>query len=145
MIFQNLAEYNIVTVKNKVALLKATPEKLLGDLNTFGFMFEALCERDLKIYAESFGANLFHYQDYLNREIDAVIELDDGTWCAFEIKLGANQIDGAAKELIAIRDGLAKEKDGVPPSVLCVICGMSNAAYQRPDGVFVVPITALKN
>ena len=127
------------------ALLKATPEKLLGDLNTFGFMFEALCERDLKIYAESFGANLFHYQDYLNREIDAVIELDDGTWCAFEIKLGANQIDGAAKELIAIRDDLAKEKDGVPPSVLCVICGMSNAAYQRPDGVFVVPITALKN
>ena len=127
------------------ALLKATPEKLQGDLNTFGFMFEALCERDLKIYAESFGANVFHYQDYQNREIDAVIELDNGTWCAFEIKLGAYQIDSAARELISIRDDIAKEKDGVPPSVLCVICGMSNAAYQRPDGVFVVPITALKN
>lgn len=127
------------------ALLKATPEKLQGDLNTFGFMFEALCERDLKIYAESFGANVFHYQDYQNREIDAVIELDNGTWCAFEIKLGANQIDSAARELISIRDKIAEEKDGVPPSVLCVICGMSNAAYQRADGVFVVPITALKN
>ena len=127
------------------ALLKATPEKLLGDLNTFGFMFEALCERDLKIYAESFGANLFHYQDYQNREIDAVVELDNGNWCAFEIKLGANQIDAAAAELISVRDDIANQKDGVPPSVLCVICGMSNAAYQRPDGVFVVPITALKN
>ena len=118
---------------------------MLGDLNTFGFMFEALCERDLKIYAESFGANVFHYQDYQNREIDAVVELDNGNWCAFEIKLGANQIDAAAAELISVRDDIANQKDGVPPSVLCVICGMSNAAYQRPDGVFVVPITALKN
>ncbi len=78
------------------ALLKATPERLIGDLNTFGFMFEALAERDLKIYAESFGANLYHYQDYSNKEVDAVIELSDGRWCAFEIKLGANQIDKAA-------------------------------------------------
>lgn len=127
------------------ALLKATPDRLLNDLQTFGFMFEALCERDLRIYAESFHANLFHYQDYKNREIDAVIELDDGRWCAFEIKLGANQIDKAAADLISIRDSIAKEKNSIPPSVLCVICGMSNAAYRRPDGVYVVPITALKN
>lgn len=127
------------------ALMKATPERLLNDLNTFGFLFEALCERDLKIYAESFDAKVFHYQDYQNREIDAVIELDDGRWCAFEIKLGANQIDSAAAELVSIRDDIAKEPNGVPPSVLCVICGMSNAAYRRPDGVLVVPITALKN
>ena len=58
------------------ALLKATPEKLIGDLNTFGFMFEGLCERDLKVYAQAFGGSLFHYQDYKNREIDAVIVLD---------------------------------------------------------------------
>lgn len=127
------------------ALIKATPDRLLNDLNTFGFMFEAMCERDLKVYAGSFGASVMHYQDYQNREIDAVIELEDGRWCAFEIKLGAHQIDAAAEELTAIRDDIAKEKDGVPPSVLCVICGMSNAAYVRPDGVFVVPITALKN
>jgi len=126
------------------ALLKATPEKLIGDLATFGFMFEALCERDLKIYAETFGANLYHYQDYANREFDAVIELADGKWCAFEIKLGANRIDEAAANLIKIRDTIT-EGGGVTPSVLCVICGMSNAAYQRPDGVFVVPVTVLKN
>ena len=116
------------------ALLKASPERLIGDLETFGFLFEALCERDLRIYANSFGAKLYHYQDYMNREIDAVIELDDGEWCAIEIKLGAKQID--ADWMI--------ENDAKAPAVLCVICGLSNAAYQRPDGVFVVPITALK-
>ena len=67
------------------ALLRATPEKLIGDLETFGFLFEALCERDLKIYAESFGASLYHYQDYADNEIDAVIELPDGDWCGIEI------------------------------------------------------------
>jgi predicted AAA+ superfamily ATPase len=127
------------------ALIKATPEKLLKDLRTFGFIFEAMCERDLKIYAESLGANVFHYQDYKNRELDAVIELDDGRWCAFEIKLGVNQIDAAAENLLNIRNEISKEKNGVPPSVMCVICGLSTAAYRRPDGVFVVPITALKN
>lgn len=126
------------------ALLKATPDRLIGDLETFGFLFEALVEHDLKIYAESFGANVFHYQDYNNKEIDAVIELSDGRWCAFEIKLGANQIDKAAAELVRLRDSIA-EAGGIVPSVLCVICGLSNAAYMRPDGVIVVPITALKN
>ena len=127
------------------ALLKATPEKLINDLETLGFLFEALCERDLKIYAESFGAKLYHYQDYKNREIDAVIEMADGRWAAFEIKLGANQIEAAAANLIKIRDEIAAEDDGVPPSVLCVLCGLSNAAYKREDGVYVVPITALRD
>lgn len=127
------------------ALLKASPEQLINDLNTFGFLFEALCERDLKIYAESFGGELYHYQDYDGKEIDAVIELENGKWCAFEIKLGANQIDNAAGNLLALSKAIAAEKGGIPPSVLCVICGIANAAYQRPDGVFVVPITALKN
>ena len=126
------------------ALLRATPEMLLGDLNTLGFLFEALCERDLKIYAESFGASLYHYQDYAGREIDAVIELENGEWCAFEIKLGANKIDGAAENLISISKSI-RESGGKPPQICCVLCGLSNAAYQRPDGVFVVPITALKN
>ena len=127
------------------ALLKATPASLLGDLETLGFLFEALCERDLRIYAESFGASLYHYQDYKNQEIDAVIELPDGTWCAFEIKLGANQIDAAASNLLEIKKQIEEDPKGKPPTVLCVLCGMSNAAYQRPDGVFVVPITALKD
>ena len=127
------------------AALKMTPDMLLGDLETLGFLFEALCERDLKIYADCFDASVYHYQDYNGKEIDAVIELNDGNWAAFEIKLGANQIDAAAKSLISIRDDIAKEEGGKPPKVLGVICGLSNAAYKRPDGVYVVPITALKD
>lgn len=127
------------------ALLRLTPEGLLGDLETLGFFFEALCERDLKIYAEAFGAKLYHYQDYRGKEIDAVIELSDGNWCAFEIKLGANQIDTAAKGLLEIKQEIEADPKGKPPEILGVICGMANAAYQRPDGVYVVPITALKN
>ena len=126
------------------ALLKATPTELLNDLETLGFLFEALCERDLRIYAESFGGTLFHYQDYKNQEIDAVIELPDGAWCALEIKLGANQIDAAAENLLKIKQQVTEDSKGKPPAVLCVLCGMANAAYQRPDGVFVVPLTALK-
>ncbi len=126
------------------ALLNLSEDKLINDLETFGLLFEALVERDLKVYAESMGAKTYHYQDYLNREIDQIIELEDGDWCAFEIKLGANQIDSAANNLLKISAGI-KENKGKTPKVLCVICGMTNAAYQRPDGVYVVPITALKN
>ena len=126
------------------ALLKATPEKLIGDLETFGFLFEALCERDLKIYAESFGASLYHYQDYAGNEIDAIIELPDGSWCGFEIKLGVNKIEEAAANLLHIRNSIKKD-GGKLPVMLCVLCGLSNAVYQRADGVFVIPLTALRN
>lgn len=126
------------------ALLNLTENKLINDLETFGFLFEAMVERDLKIYADSFNAKVYHYQDYLNREIDSIIELEDGNWCCFEVKLGTNKIDEAAKNLISIRDSIEKE-NGKVPKVLCVICGMTNAAYKRPDGVYVVPITSLKN
>jgi len=127
------------------ALLEATPAMLLSDLQTLGFLFEALCVRDLKIYAESNDAKLFHYQDYNNNEIDAVVEMPDGEWGAFEIKLGANQIDAAAKNLLRIKKAIENDPKGKPPKILCIICGLSNAAYVRPDGVYVVPITALKN
>ena len=126
------------------ALLNITPDKLLTDLNTFGFLFESLVERDLSIYAQAFGAKLFHYQDYKNNEIDAVIELEDGDWCAFEIKLGAKKIDEGAENLIKACNDIV-ENGGKAPKIMCVICGLSNAAYVRPDGVFVVPITALKD
>ncbi len=122
------------------SLLGITQEdKLIGDLQTFGFMFEALCVRDLRIYAQAFGGELYHYQDYENNEIDAVIEMPDGSWSAFEIKLGANQIDAAAQSLLKIQAKFLK-----PASSLCVICGLSNAAYRRTDGVYVVPLTALR-
>lgn len=118
--------------------------KLINDLNTFGFLFEALVERDLKIYADSFNAKCYHYQDYQDKEIDSIIELENGDWCAFEIKLGAHQIEKAANDLLNLKKQIESE-NGKLPAVLCVICGLTNAAYQRPDGVYVVPITALRN
>ena len=118
-------------------------DKLINDLETFGFLFEAMVERDLKIYSDSFNAKYYHYQDYQNKEIDCVIELENGEWCAFEIKLGANQIEKAANDLLNIKKQI-EDENGKAPSVLCVICGLTNAAYQRPDGVYVVPISALK-
>ncbi len=126
------------------ALLSMSPAGLINDLNTFGFLYEAMCIRDLRVYANSFGAELYHYQDYKDNEIDAVIELPDRTWCAVEIKLGAHQIDTAAQNLLKVNEKI-KNNGGTPASILCVVCGLSNAAYKRPDGVFVVPITALKD
>lgn len=82
------------------AMLKLTPKKMLNDLNTFGFMFESMVERDLSIYAQAMNAKIFHYQDYKGNEIDAVIELEDGNWCAFEIKLGLNKTEEGANNLI---------------------------------------------
>ncbi len=127
------------------ALLGTTEEVLLSDLETLGFLFEALCERDLKIYAEANEAKLFHYQDYHDNEIDAVVEMPDGNWGAFEIKLGAHQLDDAAEKLLHIKSVIESEPKGRPPKILGVICGLSNATYIRPDGVHVIPITALKD
>lgn len=126
------------------SLLGLNEERLIGDLKTMGFLFEALCERDLWIYANYYGGKLFHYQDYKEKEIDAVIEMPNGEWGAFEIKLGANQIDGAAENLLSIRDKIARDNKDKVPKFLCVLCGLSNAAYRRQDGVYVVPITSLK-
>lgn len=126
------------------AMLNLTPKKLLNDLNTFGFMFESLVERDLSVYAQSLGGKLYHYQDYSGNEIDAVIELDDGNWCAFEVKLGLNQAEEGAKKLVKICNSIEKNS-GKAPIVKCVIYGYGNMAYKKPDGVYVVPITSLKN
>ena len=73
-----------------------------------------------------------------------MISLPSGEWCGFEIKLGANQIDAAAEDLLKIQSEIISEKDGKPAKILCVLCGPTNAAYRRTDGVYVVPITALK-
>ena len=126
------------------ALLNLTEEKLLNDLELLGFLFESLVERDLLTYVESFDAKLYHYQDYNNNKIDSIIELEDGTWCGIEIKLGSNQIDQAAENLIKVNNSIIKN-GGKGAKKLIVICGLTNACYTRKDGVFIVPITALKD
>ncbi|VWL85832.1 ATP-binding protein [Oceanivirga miroungae] len=126
-----------------VAALGATKEMLFNDLNTFGFLFESLCSHDLKIYANYNNANLFHYRDEKGNEIDAIIELPDGRFGAFEIKLGTDKIDKAASDLIKFSSIMEKEGKKAP-AILCVICGLTSAAYLRDDGVYVIPITALR-
>lgn len=127
-----------------VAALGATHDRLLRDLHTFGFLFEALCERDLRIYAAANGAELYHYRDGSGREVDAVVECADGSWGAFEIKLGLNQLDEAAQKLLSIQQLMRQEPSAKAPSALCVLCGVGQYAYTREDGVMVVPIAALK-
>lgn len=126
------------------AMLKLTPKKMLNDLNTMGFMFEALVERDLSIYAQALNAKLFHYQDYKGNEIDAVIELEDGNWCAIEIKLGLNKAEEGASNLIKVCDDIVAN-GGKAPLIKCVIYGVGNIAYQNSAGVYILPITALKD
>jgi len=136
---------HLVDPSISAAVLKATPEKMINDLNTFGFFFEALCEHDLRIYSQTFGGELYHYRDGDGREIDAVVELPDGRWGAFEIKLGVHQIDDAAESLLKMKSKIENQPKGRPPTIMCVICGMISFAYRREDGVYVIPITALKN
>ncbi len=126
------------------ALLNLSKDKLLNDLEYLGFLFESLVERDLLTYVSSFDAKLYHYQDYEGNEIDAIIEMEDGSWCGIEIKLGANQIEEAANNLNRINKSIIKQ-GGKSAKSLCVICGLTNAAYKRNDGVYVVPITSLKD
>ena len=121
------------------AALSLNENKILNDLNTFGFLFEALCMRDLKIYASSLDGNIYHYRD----EADSIIELNDGRWGAIEIKLGAEQIDAASANLLKFKEKVDTTVAG-EPSFLMVLYGGKNA-YTRDDGVLVVPIGCLKN
>ena len=126
------------------ALLNVTKEKLLSDFEFLGFAFESLVIRDLLTYVDGFNAKLYHYQDYNNDEMDAIIELEDGEWCGVEIKLGAHQIDKTAQNLVKINNKIIN-KGGKGAQALIVVCGLTNAAYLREDGVYVVPITSLKD
>ena len=123
------------------AVLRARPERLLNDFNTFGFLFESLCIRDLRVYAQAVDGEVFYYQDRSGLEADAIIYLKDGHWGAIEIKMGANEIDMAAKNLLALQNKVNLDKMP-PPSFLMVLTG-TELAYRRKDGVMVVPIGCL--
>ncbi len=123
------------------AMLGATPEKLLGDFETFGLLFESMCVRDLRIYAEPLGGNVFHYRDKTGLEADAVVALADGRWGLVEVKLGSRQIDEAAAHLKKLAGKIDQDREGTP-SFLMVLTGTA-AAYRREDGIFVVPLSTL--
>lgn len=127
-----------------LSLLHVGPERTVNDLESFGYYFESMCERDLDIYAESIDAHLYHYKDGNGTEVDAVVELPDGRWGAFEIKLGANKIEKAAEDLLKFKQKMARNNAGSLSCCLCIICGLTEYAYRREDGIYVVPITSLK-
>ena len=122
-------------------MLGLDEEGLISDLRTFGFMFESLCEHDLRIYAEAIGGTLRHYRNNVSGlEVDAIVELRNGDIGAIEIKLGPDRID----EGVANLDALAGELT-ITPKFRAVICGLYPAVVCRGDGIYVFPITALKH
>lgn len=125
------------------AIMRLDPAGLLQDFAYFGFLFESLCTRDLRIYAQTNDGDVFHYRDKSGLEADLIIRLRDGRWAAVEVKLGQKQIEEAAKNLLAIRDRVNAETMG-SPAFLMVLTGGS-MAYRRPDGIWVVPIGCLRN
>ncbi len=124
-----------------VAALSATPEHLLHDFEWFGFLFESMVVRDLRVYAQAAEARVFHYRDNTGLEVDAVVDAGPGRWAAFEIKLGTGRIDDGARTLLKFADRVDTERCG-EPATLGVIVG-SGYAYTRPDGVGVIPVGAL--
>ncbi len=126
------------------ASLGIGPKGLFSDMNTFGFLFESLAIRDLRIYCDTFGANVYHYKDQMDREADAVIQFRDGSWALIEVKLTDQEdIDEAAKKLIKISNDIDKEKTGKPAFLMVITKGV--AALKREDGVYEVPLACLKN
>ncbi len=125
------------------AVMRLSPQKIMDDFNYFGFLFESLCDRDLRVYADAMDGELFHYRDSSGLEADAVIALNDGRWAAIEIKLGTKEVEEAAKHLLALKQRVNTQKMR-EPAFLMIITG-EGLAYQRKDGVFIVPVGCLKN
>ena len=125
------------------AALGITPKSIFLDMKTFGFLFESLAIRDLRIYCDSIGARVYHYRDKLDREADAVIQFEDGSWALVEIKLGdIEEIKEASQKLIDLANDI-DNKEYPKPAFLMVITG-EKFAYQDDNGVYIVPLACLK-
>lgn len=127
------------------AALGIGPQDLMNDLKTFGFLFEALCVRDLRVFADALGGQVYHYRDKDGLECDAVIHLRNGAYGLVEIKLGGeNLIEEGSNSLKALREKIDTDKMK-KAAFLMVLTGTGDYAYRRPDGVYVVPIGCLKD
>jgi hypothetical protein len=125
------------------AVLRTNPNGILADFTFFGFLFEALCTRDIRIYAQAIDGDVFHYRDKSGLEADLIVRLRDGRWAAIEVKLGTKQIEEAAKNLLTLKSKINEESMG-KESFLMILTG-GQYAYQRKDGIWIVPIGCLKN
>ena len=128
-----------------IAALGIGPKDLTNDLNTMGLLFETLCVRDLRVYAESIGGNVLHYRDKSGLECDTVIHLKNSRYGLAEIKLGGQKfIEDAAENLKSLSNKIDTSKMPAP-SFLMIVIGIGEFAYKREDGIFIVPIGCLKN
>ena len=137
------AKRHFVDPSLAASLLRASPQRLLAEPKTLGLLFESLVVRDLRVYSEPLGAEVFHYRDDTGLEIDAIVERHDGAWIAAEVKISpaAEVVDGAAASLLRLRDKIAARR--VQDMAGLMVVTSVGAAYRRPDGVHVVPITHL--
>ena len=136
------AKRHFVDPSIAAALMRLSPLSLQKDWNTFGFLFEDLCARDLRVYAQACDGEIYHYHDKKDLECDLVIALHDGRWAAVEVKMGMHEEEDAAKHLLALAKDIDEQKMRAPSFLLILTAGQY--AYQRTDGVYVVPIGCLK-
>lgn len=123
------------------AALGASPDALMDDLNYTGFLFESMVVHDIRVYAQANDAKVYHYRDATGREIDIIVQKDDGTWCAFEVKLGTSEFDEAARNLIHLQESIDPSRGALPAS-LNIITG-TGITHTRKDGVNVIALAAL--
>ena len=136
-------KHHFVDPSIATAVMRINPAAVLQDFEYFGFLFEALCARDIRIYAQHNDGDVFHYRDKSGLEADMIVALRDGRWGAIEVKLGNKQIEQAAENLLKLKEKIDVDKMR-EPSFLMILTG-GQYAFRRKDGVFVVPIGCLKN
>ena len=125
-----------------VAALRASPKALLADWNYTGLLFESMALRDVRVYLDAIGGTTYHYRDSNGLEVDIIVELDDGRWGAIEVKLGENRVEEGAESLARFAQTIDPGSVG-QASFLAVLTGANVFATRRPDGIDVIPITAL--
>ena len=141
---------NLIDPSIATAALGISPDYLTKDYKTFGFLFESLCMRDLKIYSSTSNGIVSYYRDRYGLEADAVLHLDDGRYAIIEVKLGQNGVDDGAKHLCEIETLISKYNENEKqtplrlPDLKIVLTG-TQYGYRRDDGVFVIPIGCLKD
>jgi hypothetical protein len=138
---RNSSKRHFTDVSLAAAALGASPDALLDDLNYTGFLFESMVVHDIRVYAQANDARVYHYRDAAGREIDIIVQKDDATWCAFEVKLGTTEFDEAASNLLRLKDSIDPNRGPLPAS-LNIITG-TGITHTRKDGVNVIALASL--
>lgn len=138
---RNSPKRHFTDVSLAAAALGASPDALLDDLNYTGFLFESMVVHDVRVYAQANDARVYHYRDAAGREIDIIVQKDDGTWCAFEVKLGTTEFDEAASNLLRLKESIDPNRGPLPAS-LNILTGIG-ITHTRKDGVNVIALSSL--